>query len=290
VFDTHALGVDPSAAVNVTAELRRTAEALGYSVLAADAARTAVARLQTAGAVSSDRASELTRSVGARHGIFASLGSTGTAYVVELQVVQAGGGPPASARGTASSTDLARATDRLLRSALPPAPALVSPPPDAPAPAEAPEAEPERSSESSRYGKWRLAAQTEAAIGIGGNEFYNHLAGARFDHRFTRRVALGAYLGYVNLKGKEGRAHNALGYALVEYRIPLGSGPLAIPLRYGIGYLPRNGPFMRTSAGLGISVSDSVDLVLDLVAPTFWVTYDQTVVSMDLAAEFALTF
>ena len=290
VFDVHALGVDPSAAAHVTAELRRTAEALGYAVLPPDAARAAVARLQTAGAVTSDRASELTRSVLARHGIFASLGSTGAAYVVELQVVRGEGGTPASARTEAGAADLARATERLLRSVLPPAP-----PPPAPAvvqaPAPAPAAAPKAPSESTqRLGKWRLGLQTEGAIGIGGNEFYNHLAGGRLDYRATRRVAFGLYLGYANLKGKDGRAHNVLSYGQVEYAIPLGSGPLKVPLRYGIGYLPKNGPFMRTSAGLGFAVSDSVDIVLDLVAPTFWVTYDQTVVSMDLAAELALTF
>ena len=253
----------------MTAELRRTAEALGYSVLAADAARAAVARLQTAGAVSSDRASELTRSVAARHGIFASLSSNGSAYVVELQVVQAAGGAPESTRGAAGAADSGRTVEQLLRSVLPAAPAAPPPSPlPAPEPIKTPEPAPDQSAATRRYGKWRLALQTEGAIGIGGNEFYNHLAGARFDHRFTRRVALGAYLGYANLKGKEGRAHNALAYGQVEYRIPLGGGPLAIPLRYGIGYLPKNGPFMRTSAGLGFSVSDNIDIVLELVAPT----------------------
>jgi hypothetical protein len=257
-------------------------------VLSADAARAAVARLQTAGAVSSDRASELTRSVAARHGVFASLGSTGSAYVIDLQVVPAEGGAPASARGEATAQDLVRTTERLLRALLPAAPAPLPPAPVA-APDESPR--PEAPSDAkTRLGKWRAALQTESAIGVGGNEFYNHLVGARLDHRFTRRVAVGLYGGYVNLKGKEGRAHNVLSYGQVEYRIPFGSGTLGMPLRYGIGYLPRNGPFMRTSAGLGLSVSDSVDIGLDLLAPTFWVTYDETVVSMDFAVELALTF
>jgi len=31
-------------------------------------------------------------------------------------------------------------------------------------------------------------------------------------------------------------------------------------LGYGIGYLPKNGPFMRTSAGIGFSFSENVEL------------------------------
>jgi hypothetical protein len=163
-----------------------------------------------------------------------------------------------------------------------------APPGAAPGVSTAPARQP--SPESSRYGKWRIALQTEAAFGIGGNEFYNHLAGARLDHRFTRRVALGGYVGYANLKGKEGRAHNVLSYALVEYRIPFGDGTFGVPLRYGVGYLPKNGPFMRTSAGLGLAASERVGLVLEPLAPTFWITHDQAVVSLDVAAEVALTF
>ena len=296
VFDTHALGVDPAAAAIVTAELRRMAEALGYAVVSPDAARAAVARLQTSGAVSSDRAAVLTRAVAARDGIFARLRSDGRAYIVELQVVSWQGGQPATVHAFTSAADLARTSSQLLSSVLPPAPApaptpapaFVPAPPPAPPVATAPDRQPPP--ESSRYGKWRVALQTEAAFGIGGNDFYNHLAGARLDHRFTRRAALGAYVGYANLKGKEGRAHNVLSYALVEYRIPIGSGTFGVPLRYGIGYLPKNGPFMRTSAGIGLAASEQIDLVLDLLAPTVWLTHDEAVVSLDLAAEVALSF
>ena len=104
-------------------------------------------------------------------------------------------------------------------------------------------------------------------------------------------MAAGAYVAYANLKGKDGRASNVLTMFMVDYRVRLThSGALQLPLRYSIGYLPKNGPVMRMSAGLGYSVSDSVDLVLDLVAPTLWVSGDQTVLSMDIAAEVSFTF
>ena len=130
---------------------------------------------------------------------------------------------------------------------------------------------------------FRLAFQTEAAFGVGG-PFYNHLAGARIDRCFSPIVCAGAYLGYVNLKGKDARAHEVLPYALLEARPPLGRS-LSLPLRFGAGYLPKNGPFMRVSTGLGVRVGDT-DLTLE-VAPAFWVTRDLPVVSIDVAIEVA---
>ncbi len=134
---------------------------------------------------------------------------------------------------------------------------------------------------------WRLAVQTESAFGVSGDAyFYNHLAGARLDHRFSETVSLGCYLGYVNLRGKQGRASNLLPYLMLEARPKLG-GDFGLPLRWAPGYLPKNGPFMRFSAGVSLAASDSVDIVADLLAPTLWLTHDETVVSMDVALELA---
>src|SRR5690349_2096355 len=94
----------------------------------------------------------------------------------------------------------------------------------------------------------RLALQTEGAIGFYPGDFYNHLIGARVDLVFSPHVSFGGYLGYANLKGKDGRTSNLLAYAQVEYLI----GPanhVRIPLRFATGYLPRNGPVMRLSTG-----------------------------------------
>ncbi len=134
------------------------------------------------------------------------------------------------------------------------------------------------------YADWHLAVQTESAFGVVPDTFYNHLAGARIDRRFAPDVSLGLYLGYANLKGKDGRAHNGLGYAMLEYRPELASG-VGLPLRFAPGYLPKNGPVLRASAGLSFVLSDGVDLVFDLITPTVWVTHDQAVLSFDVAAE-----
>jgi len=135
----------------------------------------------------------------------------------------------------------------------------------------------------------RLALQTEGAIGVYPDDFYNHLVGVRLDLVFSPHVSFGGYIGYVNLKGKEGRSHDLLPYAQVEYLTgPL--GPIRVPFRFASGYLPRNGPVMRLATGFAFPVSPTVDVVTELLAPMIWLTGDQMVVSLDLAAELIFRF
>jgi hypothetical protein len=135
----------------------------------------------------------------------------------------------------------------------------------------------------------RLALQTEGAVGVFPGDFYNHLVGVRLDLVVSPHVSFGGYLGYANLKGKDGRAHDVLSYAQVEYLIGPPGG-VRIPLRFASGYLPRNGPVARLATGFAFSVTPTVDLVTELLAPMIWVTGDQMVLSMDLAAEIAWRF
>jgi hypothetical protein len=135
----------------------------------------------------------------------------------------------------------------------------------------------------------RLALQTEGAIGVYPGDFYNHLVGGRIDLVFSPHVSFGGYVGYANLKGKDGRAHDLLPYAQVEYLIGR-PGSVRIPLRFASGYLPRNGHVARVATGFAFSVTPTVDLVTELLAPMLWVTGDQMVLSMNLAAEIAWRF
>ena len=135
----------------------------------------------------------------------------------------------------------------------------------------------------------RLAVQTEGAIGVYPGDFYNQLAGVRLDLVFSPHVSFGGYLGYVNLKGKEGRASNLLAYAQIEYL----AGPanqVRIPFRFASGYMPRNGPVMRLSTGFAFPLTPTVDLFTEVLAPMIWLTSDQMVLSMDLAAELVFRF
>jgi hypothetical protein len=132
----------------------------------------------------------------------------------------------------------------------------------------------------------RYAVQAEPAFGVTGGSFYNQLAGVRVDYRFTEQIALGGYLGYANLKGKEGRAHDVLPYVNLEYRPRLGTrSAFGLPLGFGTGYLPNNGPFLRLSAAISYAVSPQTDIVFAFFTPTFWVIHDKTVVSLGAALE-----
>jgi hypothetical protein len=135
---------------------------------------------------------------------------------------------------------------------------------------------------------WRVAVQTEAAIGIG-DEFYNHLAGVRLQRAITPEVALGAYVAYANLKGKDGRAHNLLPAFSLEYRVPVAES-WSLPLRYSAGYLPKNGPVVRLSGGVMLELGQHWDVSLDLLAPTLWITQDTPVLSLDPALEAGFRF
>jgi hypothetical protein len=134
-------------------------------------------------------------------------------------------------------------------------------------------------------GFYRLAFQTESAVGTPG-PFFNQLLGIRFDRCFTWNTCLGAYVGYANLKGQSGRANDGLGYVMVEHRLSL-SRTWYLPLRLATGYLPMNGPYTRVSAGLG-ATSGKLDFVFELLAPTLWVSGNEPVLSMDFAAEVAV--
>jgi hypothetical protein len=162
----------------------------------------------------------------------------------------------------------------------PPAPAMTPAP--APAPAEPPQAA--AAPPASDRIPMRFAAQTEAAIGVYPGDFYNHLVGVRLDLVFSPHVSFGGYVGYTNLKGKDGRANNVLPYAQVEYMLGPPGG-VRVPLRFASGYLPRNGPVVRLSAGFAFPLTPKVDLVTELLVPTIWITRDQMLLSMDLAVE-----
>ena len=139
-------------------------------------------------------------------------------------------------------------------------------------------------------GPYRVAFQTEAAIGIGPGDFYNHLFGVRLDRQFSPKVSFGGYVGYANLKGKQGRAHDILPYAQVEYMAGNPSSSLRFPIRFASGYLPRNGPVVRFSTGPAFRLTPNIDLIAELFAPMFWVTGDQMLLSMNLAIELAIRF
>jgi hypothetical protein len=245
-----------------------------------------------------------TYAAGAQRGAFARVWAHAGSYVIEIAVASLDGAGPFFARGTAGSTDLHEVTDRLLRQSLPvpdqwqgvagatgeqPSQAQpVGTQPPATAPPRPPEPEPEPEAPPIRH-RWNLALQTEGAIGTSQDMFYNHLFGARVDYRITRDILFGLYVGYANLRGKDGRVHNVLTYLQIEDRVRISSeSDITVPLRLGLGYLPYNGPVVRLAGGVNIPLSRQIELGFDVLVPTFWILPDRTAVSLDLAIELIL--
>lgn len=291
-----AAGIDPAAGTYVTDQVKRTAAAAGYLPIPAGAEAPDPAHPQAEGQASPPSPSDVLRLTQARHaerGVFASVSASGGAYVVYLFVASADQTGPFTAQGTAASADLAPMVDGLLRSILPPpidaGCAVTQPVPGASLaqPTSLHATAPSATSDSAAPAHpWRLALATESAFGLTDNFFYNHLLGVRLDRRFSSRVAFGPYLGYANLKGPDGRASNWLAAAQLEYQVGLwNTDAVTLPLRFGAGYLPKNGPTLRLSAGVSFALSNTVNVAVDLLAPMFWVTHNQTIVSLDVAAE-----
>ncbi len=129
----------------------------------------------------------------------------------------------------------------------------------------------------------RLAFTSTSAFGVTNAGFFNEVVGARFDYRFTQRFAFGGALGYANLKGKDGRAHNVLPEAALEYRVPISGESFGLPLRFMLGFLPKNGPTLRVGVGLDFALSDSVSLEVVPLEPMAWVNRERTEVSLNAA-------
>jgi hypothetical protein len=271
VVDTLGPTVPAAAATAVTRQLYASVARSGYRVVPeAETARLTAAlgpRMRTAPDLVS-----IAEGARADRAVQATLGARGAAYVVDLLVVESGGAPARSAEESADASTLEAVVDHMARALLPPVPddaAAALPPYGAPVTASV-----------------RLALQTEGAFGLSSHFFYDHFVGGRLDYAFTRSLAVGAYVGYANLAGKDGRAHNVLPYLQLEYRVAFTSDTgVLVPMRFGTGYLPKNGPYLRLAAGPSFPLGETVRLGFDLLAPTFFIVHDRTVVSMDVAAE-----
>jgi hypothetical protein len=305
VVDAAPYGVDPVVGRHVTRQMRETAAALGYEVLDAETTLAAAQQLRMPYPPSPADLWRVTFVAEAHRGAFARVWAHEGRYVTEITVASLDGGGPFFARGTSGAQDLHEVVDRLFREALPAADSwdpeayrrLTQPgtapagPTASTAPGrddffdEEPAPAPERPREVGR--RFSLAIATEGAFGTSQSSwFYNHLVGLRLDYRISREIILGLYVGYANLRGKNGRASNLLPYAQLEDRVRISSrSDITVPLRFGLGYLPYNGPFVRLAAGLNIPLGERTEIGLDILTPTFWVLPDRTAVSLDLAAE-----
>jgi hypothetical protein len=136
----------------------------------------------------------------------------------------------------------------------------------------------------------RAALTSTSALGVSNAGFFNQLLGARVDYRFTPRFAFGAVLSYANLEGKDRRVHNMLPEAMLEYRIPYDGERFGLPLRFGVGYLPKNGPTLRVGAGVDFAFSPRLSLDVIPLEPMVWVSRERPEVSMNASLSLRLAF
>jgi hypothetical protein len=274
VVETRTVGVLAASGDAATRQLYATVARLGYRTIPETVTAALAARVPPGGPAPADLL-RIATDAHAGHAVFAVLGTENGRYVVTLTLANSDRTGPFFANDSADATTLEATVDRMARKLLPAAPPL-----------EPSDGEERAPSEAETTNRPRLALQTESAFGLGQRFFYNHLLGARLDYDFGRDFAIGGYLGYANLKGKEGRTSNVLPYAQVEYRLhPRRDSGFTVPFRFGSGYLPKNGPFLRFAAGIGFPIGDTARLGFDLLAPTVWMVGNSTVFSMDVAAE-----
>jgi hypothetical protein len=320
LVETHTVGVDPVVGRVANRRVRAAVERLGYATLDPEHARLAMVRLAIAFPPSMADLWRITYATRAERGVLVVVGASGGRYLAEVRVASRDGAGPFHAHGDADAAGLEAKLDALVREALPPPgtpgapgapvaatpqgtqvdpPANVQPPVDPPPSSEPPEAPPGPAEEQAPAPKalpepdhrtWRWAAQTESAVGLAEDPFYVHLVGARADVRFGPQFAFGALAAYANLPGRDGRVMSLLTALQIEQRIALTEqGAVALPLRMGLGYLWRNGYVLRVASGVAIALNDKVDLVFDLAVPTFWVTPERDLFSLDFAVELAWT-
>ena len=318
VIDAATYGLDRIAGQYLTDTLRATGAEIGYQVLTG---AESVAAAQSIHMPYPPAPADLWRVTFAAHatrGVFGRIWSQNGQYGVEITVAAIDGGGPFFARELVPIQELRAAVARMLRTVLaPPGVSTAGMPsgahdsltqrPSYPIAANGnatPGTALDRAIDSARADqtppprrrtgkalRWEISLQTESALGVSGGFFYNHVLGARLDYRLTPAVRVGISLAYTNLAGSTGRVGNFLVMAQAENRVRVTPDwNLYIPLRIGIGYLPFNGPVVRTSAGVAWPLSRQWDLVIDLLAPTFWMVPGNVKISMDLSAEIGFKF
>lgn len=302
VLVTSTTGIDPVVGQHVTTQVKNTLVQMRYDVLDDAIVADAVARSRMVYPPAPADLWRATHAAQAHRGVFARAWAEGGKYVAEVTVASADGAGPFFARGAFSADQLLDGVDGLLKQAMP---ALgvwqvsatqnaIGLPADPNQPGGAPTTlgtrPPIRPDPPIKH-RVRIALQTEAAFGVGDAFFYNHLLGVKADVKVGHTVLLGASLAYANLEGANGRVGNLLPSLFVENRIRIGRPVLfSIPLRIQGGYLPRNGPVFRFSAGLNFPLSERVELGVDLVAPTFWVLPERTAFSFNVGTELGYRF
>jgi hypothetical protein len=292
-------GVDPIVGRFVDRALLRGSEARGYA---------AVVDTAPAGSAPPSMVVLWNRvhQLGGEHAVHASVSARAGQYVVQLRIASRDGSGPRQAELSAGQAEIEAAVGALVEKTLP------APTNGAATPREArSETSPTKDAQATKVStltaetaparqephedaalelpSWRVALRDEFVGGLGEDDFVGVLVGGGADYRFDDSLWFGLRLAYANMPGRGERAESLLWYMQLEQRTDL-SARVAVPLRLGLGYLDDNGSVLRMSAGIALDLGRGFGLQLDLLAPTFWITPDTTLFSMNLGLEATFVF
>ena len=290
IVDAAAFGIDPIVAGHVTNRMRSVGQSLGYRVIERNHVIAGAQQTNMPYPPSASHLWQLTAHLDCHRFAFAQIGYQANLYQFRLLVGSLDGTGPFESSALSPAPLLLGSVERELRLT------LVS----------ASEWNEEAHQESQRHMRSFVASQlalsappqpflgrrfqlslgTESAFGVGDEGFYNHLFSLRADYRLSAQSLLGIGLSYTNMTGRDGRVSNLLPFVQFEHRVRFQPHHSAtMPLRVSAGYLPFNGPYIRLAIGANFEISETLELALDLLAPTFWILPDASAVSLNVGAE-----
>jgi hypothetical protein len=302
------LQVDPIVGRFVDRQLRRTLADMGHRVLRRQRAEEVLSEVRAAAPPTMADLWRAAHRADASLAVFAVAWAERGRYVVQVRVASRDGSGPFYAEGDASAETLEPTVARLLREALsgPGSPATTGP-----APGPDPESESESdgmtgpepdSPPAARFfvegrdappplRRLRLSLINDYAFGLADDGFFNLLIGARAYYRVDRALSVGGSLAYVNLPTRDSRGGSLLPALSLQHSVAIPeTASLGVLLGLQLGYLIDNGAVMQLSSGLDFAFDDRLRLALHLLAPTFWVTPERVLFSMNLGVELSLDF
>jgi len=297
LVETETQGIDPVVGRFVGTRVAAEIEALGYELVSTRVARDHMVELGLTYPPSVADLWRITYRSQAERGVFAQVWAERGRYVVRLYVASHDGRGPYFAHGEAAHDGVEALVARLVKDSLPPPGEGLDDVDQAAAVARDAREGMEffdtglRPRRRIRFRPMRIAFNLEPAFGVADDGFFNQLVGVRFDYRFSRDTSLGISNAYANLRGRDGRASSILTLLQIDNRVTVARGSrVQIPLRGALGYLWRNGAVLRLATGVAIPLGRRTELVFDVIAPTFWLTPEQTLFSLNVAAELGWKF
>ncbi len=290
------VGIDPVVGEHVAHWIAAEAGDAGYTPLFGEDLRPALARVHAAHPPSAADLWRIGYLSDAHHAIGARITAARGEYIVAFLLASLDGTGPHRVQVSAPAEQLEASVRAALRALIPSptvwdeaAAARLREEAAGPVPGAAPAPRlPSRMDARLGVARYRLdlGLATEAVIGTTETRFYGHLLGVRFDLRARERLLFGGFVAWAQLPGRDQRIQSFVWWLHAEYRVRIARElKLLLPIRVAGGQVPFNGAMARVSVGLRYPVRERWEIGADLLAPTVWVTSQQTVTSFDIGLQ-----